>query len=562
MASWFFERKLGDGYRDTFDQSDWCLTFLFCQACISLLHLPYPRAKRKTVLKVKCFKEASLFGSKGAFVSWCKTRERIPLWPLGLSLETIQETSEIFVLADINGWVSQFISNGWSVTINGARLQLPVLKKVHKEVSNRLNRGALKSTWLVMHHFVKMVHFAPLTDLVDPLWGDSILAATASEKSYSLIAETLGAMHGDLDWSDFCEGYDWRAVSTGCEYWAGSVGFGWTWPLDPRTKACWASLDQSEWFSCMGSPATSPPLCPIWLLVGRRMCPDPPMADWVHPLLWPQDPVPVTQTEATCCWTSWQIGLFGVSATCCILSEKPLEEETTLFEWSGLALIACLPPHPAGLECVGLWESLVSWHTRSRFSIVGQKVGPTSCLLPCLCMTPPWCCRLLSVLSCLGRSLWTLVRLEGLLWVPGSSYAVCFLEGTRFLVQCTHLTEHPTLLLAVVAGLWVHFLLSATIAKTWELGSPFLVIPVLCSCFWDATVWVSCAAGPGELAFLWLLINLLGTWTAGPDKPTDSSFNIFSWRFCHQSAVGWTGPEVQLVAYKIEDLFGLQLWFL
>ena len=49
-----------------------------------------PRAKRKTVLKVKCFKEASLIGSNGAFVSWCKTRERFqegnPLWPLGLSL--------------------------------------------------------------------------------------------------------------------------------------------------------------------------------------------------------------------------------------------------------------------------------------------------------------------------------------------------------------------------------------------------------------------------------------------------------------------------------------------
>ena len=41
-------------------------------------------------MMVRCFKEASLIGSNGAFVSWCKTRERfqegIPLWPLGLSL--------------------------------------------------------------------------------------------------------------------------------------------------------------------------------------------------------------------------------------------------------------------------------------------------------------------------------------------------------------------------------------------------------------------------------------------------------------------------------------------
>ena len=49
-------------------------------------------------------------------------------------------------------------------------------------------------------------------------------------------------------------------------------------------------------------------------------------------------------------------------------------------------------------------ESLVSWYTRSRFSRVGHKVGLTSCLLPCLCMTLLWCCRLLQVLSYEQRS--------------------------------------------------------------------------------------------------------------------------------------------------------------
>ena len=90
LASWFLERKLGDGNKDTLVQSDWCLMFLCCHAWISLLLLPEPRAKRKTVLKVRCFKDASLRGSKGAFVSWCSTKERfqegIPLCPLGLSL--------------------------------------------------------------------------------------------------------------------------------------------------------------------------------------------------------------------------------------------------------------------------------------------------------------------------------------------------------------------------------------------------------------------------------------------------------------------------------------------
>ena len=60
-------------------------------------------------------------------------------------------------------------------------------------------------------------------------------------------------------------------------------------------------------------------------------------------------------------------------------------------------------------------ESLVSWYTRSRFSIVGNKVGPTSCLLPCLCMTLLWCCRLLQVLSCFSKCLGTLLKPERLL---------------------------------------------------------------------------------------------------------------------------------------------------
>ena len=59
--------------------------------------------------------------------------------------------------------------------------------------------------------------------------------------------------------------------------------------------------------------------------------------------------------------------------------------------------------------------SLVSRYTRSRFSIVGHKVGPTSCLLPCLCMTLLWCCHLLQVLSCLSKGLGTLLKPERLL---------------------------------------------------------------------------------------------------------------------------------------------------
>ena len=90
LASWFLDRKLGEGYKETLDQSDWRLMFLCNQAWISLLSLPEPKAIRKTVLKGKCFKEAYFRGSKGAFVSWCNTRDRfqegMPFLPLGLSL--------------------------------------------------------------------------------------------------------------------------------------------------------------------------------------------------------------------------------------------------------------------------------------------------------------------------------------------------------------------------------------------------------------------------------------------------------------------------------------------
>ena len=66
----------------------------------------------------------------------------------------------------------------------------------------------------------------------------------------------------------------------------------------------------------------------------------------------------------------WPIGLFEANTTCCIYCLEDLLKERPLFRWSGLAQIACLLPHSAGLDCVRLWESLDFWCTRSRFSIV------------------------------------------------------------------------------------------------------------------------------------------------------------------------------------------------
>ena len=77
-------------------------------------------------------------------------------------------------------------------------------------------------------------------------------------------------------------------------------------------------------------------------------------------------------------------------------------------------------------------------------------------------------------------------------------------------------------------------------------------------CFWDATVWVSYEVSWGEPAFLWLLVNLSQTWTAGSDKPVVTVFLVFCPEVlptvrCRSDP---TGPEVGLVTYKIEDLLG------
>ena len=66
--------------------------------------LARPRGKRKTVLKVKCFKEDPLIGSKGDLVSWCKTSERfqeIPSWVCLYGGYPGDERD--FVLADVEG---------------------------------------------------------------------------------------------------------------------------------------------------------------------------------------------------------------------------------------------------------------------------------------------------------------------------------------------------------------------------------------------------------------------------------------------------------------------------
>ena len=132
---------------------------------------------------------------------------------------------------------------------------------------------------------------------------------------------------------------------------------------------------------------------------------------------------------------------------CCIMPEKPLEGGTIPSGWSDPVWIACLLPHLVSLGCVGLLELLVAGYTRSRFSTVGYTVGPTSCLLLCLCKTLLSYCLWPLELSCPHRGLGTLLRQEKLLLVPDSLYAACFLALTRTLLQCACLTKRPILIL-------------------------------------------------------------------------------------------------------------------
>ena len=317
---------------------------------------------------------------------------------------------------------------------------------------NRCNRksamafrgGALKSTWLLRHHFVKMVHFASWMDLVDPLWGASIRAATTSENPCSLIAVALGTRHVGSGLTGSCAGSGWLVEKPD---WADTRVSDWTLPLEPRTRVCWATLVQSEWSCCMGSPVTSPSLCPRWLLVGRHKGPDLPMTGRVHPLPMPGGPALVTQTVVVCCWIWWQTGPLVAGATGSISLGKPLGEGTIPFEWSAQVWIACLLLRSAGRGCDMPWELPVSWCTRTGFSTVGHTRSPSSSPLLCWYRQPLLCCLWLPGLCCLNRGLGTLLGPERPPLAPSDLCATCFLELTRFPLQCIRLSERPTLLL-------------------------------------------------------------------------------------------------------------------
>ena len=138
--------------------------FLFTQAWILVLCFPDARANRKTVLKARCFREAFLRGSKGALVSWCKTRDRfqegISVRRFGLSLWKLHTYSRV---------IANLISYGSSVTKYGGGLKFPFLEHVEKEFSYLVYRWCFKQKWSTSSHRLLLLSISEELQFVLPL---------------------------------------------------------------------------------------------------------------------------------------------------------------------------------------------------------------------------------------------------------------------------------------------------------------------------------------------------------------------------------------------------------
>ena len=190
-------------------------------------------------------------------------------------------------------------------------------------------------------------------------------------------------------------------LSTGWADWAGSVGFGWTWPLDPKPRH-------------VGPPRSNQNDSLAWgvLQLLHHLSN---MADGGKVYAFRSYHGQLSASTAVARGSGTgdpnRGNLLNLVVNKSILGRCHLlhivedlwKEKLLWMVWPSLDSLSATTFSRPGM-CRAL-ESLVSWYTRSRFSIVGHKVGPTSCLLPYLYMTLLWCCRLLQVLSCLSKVL-------------------------------------------------------------------------------------------------------------------------------------------------------------
>ena len=84
---------------------------------------------------------------------------------------------------------------------------------------------------------------------------------------------------------------------TGWERKSVSVGSDSTWSLGPKNQGMLSHPGTIRMILLHGESYNFSTICPRWLLVGRHMHPDPPMADLVHPLLWSGNLVPEIQRQ-------------------------------------------------------------------------------------------------------------------------------------------------------------------------------------------------------------------------------------------------------------------------
>ena len=184
-------------------------------------------------------------------------------------------------------------------------------------------------------------------------------------------------MHGDYDLSDFCEGSDWMVVSTG---WAGSVGSDWTWPLDPKTRACWAPgairmillHGESCNITALPNMAGRGKVYASWSYHARLSA-----STAVARVSGTGDPnksnLLLNQVPNKSIWGQCHL---------CYIAGKTSWRRDHFAGWSGLAWIACLLPHSVGLECVGLWVTWLLVHQVKTLHIRAQH-GP-DLMLPSL----------------------------------------------------------------------------------------------------------------------------------------------------------------------------------
>ena len=74
-------------------------------------------------------------GLKRGFVKLMQHQGEVPEGnsppPLrSISMKTVQQASQVFILADIQGGIAQFVCNGRPVTIDGTRLKMLLLKEM------------------------------------------------------------------------------------------------------------------------------------------------------------------------------------------------------------------------------------------------------------------------------------------------------------------------------------------------------------------------------------------------------------------------------------------------